>query len=252
MEKIIAQDISKVYCIDDRDFYAINDLNLEIKKGEIVVVLGPSGSGKTTLLNVLSGLDTVSVGNVFYDKENIAKYSDRKLTAHRRLKSSFVFQNYNLLENLTVYQNVMIGSEIASEKTDIDEIISVVGLKNHIKKKPHQLSGGEQQRVSLARALAKNPEVLFCDEPTGALDEKTGKNVLEKLIKVNEKYNTTMIIVTHNPSIALIGDRIIKMNSGRIVSDEPNKRVKPTDISWGWKKRKKSVFFNHNLVLKFH
>jgi len=157
-----------------------------------------------------------------------------RMTKFRKKNLGFIFQTYNLLEHLNVYENVLVGSSLGKVKVDIDEIIETVGLKKHKKKYMHELSGGEQQRVSIARALAKKPAVMFCDEPTGALDEKTGKIVLESLVEANNKLKTTMIIVTHNPGIALIGDRIIKMNSGKIVEEIKNeKRTNPKDIPWG-------------------
>ncbi len=232
MQEIILERVNKIYQVENKSFYALCDVSLSIKKGEIVTVLGPSGSGKTTLLNVVSGLDRVSSGAIYYDEKNIVKFSDRHLTNHRRLKSGFIFQNYNLLEYLNVKENILIGSYVAQNKIDIADLINVVGLEKHQTKSVYQLSGGEQQRVSIARAVAKNPEVLFCDEPTGALDEEMGKNVLDKLVEINEKMGTTIILVTHNPGIAEIGDRVIKMNSGKIFSDEINKRKNPHDIEW--------------------
>ena len=166
--------------------------------------------------------------------KNIAKYSDRKMTKFRKKHLGFIFQTYNLLEHLNVYENVLVGSSLGHTKENVDKIIETVGLKKHKKKYMYQLSGGEQQRVSIARALAKNPDIMFCDEPTGALDEKTGKVVLESLVEANEKLGTTMIIVTHNPGIALIADRVIKMNSGKIIEEIINeKRTNPKDIPWG-------------------
>ncbi len=232
MEKIILKKVSKIYMIDNSPFYALKKVNMEIKKGEIIVVLGPSGSGKTTFLNLVSGLDRVSEGQLYYDEADITKFSDYQLTKHRRSKSGFIFQSYNLLEYLTAYQNVLVGSNVALKKVNVDEIIKVVDMTKHNNKYMHQLSGGEQQRVSIARALAKNPEILFCDEPTGALDEKTGKNVLDKLVEINQKMKTAIVLVTHNPGIAKIGDRIIKMNSGEIIENIENKRIKPQDIKW--------------------
>lgn len=232
-EKITLTKVSKEYKLGKNKFTALKEVSLEINKGDIVVVLGPSGSGKTTLLNLTSGLDTVTKGNIHYDSLDITKLNDRNLTKFRKNKSGFIFQTYNLLEHLTVRENVLIGKKLSKNPLDVDQILSVVELKRHEAKSMFELSGGEQQRVSIARALAKNPEVMFCDEPTGALDEKTGKKVLESLISANEKFQTTFLIVTHNPGIALIGDRIIKMNSGIIISDIPNKRTSPSDIPWG-------------------
>ena len=234
MNLIEIKNVYKTYKMGKLKTTVLNNINLDIEKGEILVILGPSGSGKTTLLNVISGLDKVTKGTIKYNDKVISKYSDRKMTKFRKQNLGFIFQTYNLLEHLNVYENVLVGSSLGKTKVDINQIIDTVGLKNHKKKYMHELSGGEQQRVSIARALAKNPDVMFCDEPTGALDEKTGKKVLEAIVEANEKLNTTMIIVTHNPGIALIGDRIIKMNSGKIVEEIKNKkRTKPKDIPWG-------------------
>lgn len=235
MENIIEiKNVKKTYYVGDVPTHALNDISLNIKKGEVLVILGASGGGKTTLLNVISGLDTVTTGEILFEGKNISKYSDRKITKFRKENLGFIFQTYNLLEHLNVYENVMIGAKLSHNKMNVNDIINTVGLKKHSKKYMYELSGGEQQRVSIARALAKNPKVMFCDEPTGALDEKTGKIVLSSLIEANEKYGTTMIIVTHNPGIALIGDRIIKVNSGKITGEIKNKkRTNPKDIPWG-------------------
>ena len=175
-----------------------------------------------------------SLGEQEEKLKQLCKYKDYKMTRFRKKNLGFIFQTYNLLEHLNVYENVLVGSNLGKTKTDINEIIETVGLKKHCKKYMYQLSGGEQQRVSIARALAKMPKVMFCDEPTGALDEKTGKIVLKSLVDVNEKMQTTMVIVTHNPGIALIGDRVIKMNSGKIIEIIDNeKRTNPKDIPWG-------------------
>lgn len=197
--------------------------------------MGHQVHGKTTLLNVLSGLDKPTKGDIIYkEKDNIAKYSERKITKFRKEHLGFIFQTYNLLEHLNVRENVIVGRKLGKSKVDIDEIIDIVGLTRHKKKYMHELSGGEQQRVSIARAIAKRPDIMFADEPTGALDEKTGKKVLKTLVDINEKYNTTMIIVTHNPGIAELADRVIHVNSGKIdkliINDE---KKKPQDISWG-------------------
>lgn len=234
MENLIEiKKASKTYHLGKVPTTALDKISLEIKKGEIVVILGPSGSGKTTLLNVISGLDSITSGKILYEGKDISRYSDRKITKFRKKKLGFIFQTYNLLEHLNVYENILVGQKLGKKQIDINQIIKTVGLKKHEKKYVHELSGGEQQRVSIARALAKNPEVMFCDEPTGALDEKTGKVVLKSLVEANEKYNTTMIIITHNPGIALIGDKIVRMNSGKIVEVKENERVEPKEIPWG-------------------
>ena len=228
------ENVTKKYKLGNEVTYALDKISLDIEEGEIVVVLGPSGSGKTTLLNCMSGLEKVTSGKIIYDSKNISKYSDRKITKFRKENIGFIFQTYNLLENLNVYENVLIGSNLSKNKLNVSEILETVGLKNHKKKKMYQLSGGEQQRVSIARAIAKNSRIMFCDEPTGALDEKTGKKVLKALIDVNKKYNTTMIIITHNPGIQYIGDKIVKMNSGKILSYEVNdNKMDPDNIPWG-------------------
>lgn len=235
MEKIIElKNVYKTYTLGRVDSHALYDISLSINQGEIVVILGPSGSGKTTLLNVISGLDKISKGKILYEGKDITKYSDYKMTRFRKKNLGFIFQTYNLLEHLNVYENVLVGARLGKNTSDVNKIIETVGLTRHKNKYMYQLSGGEQQRISIARALAKEPKVMFCDEPTGALDEKTGKVVLESLVDANEKLGTTMIIVTHNPGIAMIGDRVIKMNSGHIIEEIINKnRTCPKDIPWG-------------------
>lgn len=238
MENLIElKNVYKTYKMDKIKTKALNDIDLTIKKGEILVILGASGGGKTTLLNVMSGLDKIDKRKnsfIKYNGKDISKYSDFRMIRFRKKNLGFIFQTYNLLEHLNVRENVLVGSNLGKSKVDVDEILEVVGMKRHSKKYMYELSGGEQQRVSIARALAKQPTVMFCDEPTGALDEKTGKKVLESLIEANEKFRTTLIIVTHNPGIALIGDRVIKMNSGKIVQEINNeKRTNPKDIPWG-------------------
>lgn len=227
-------DIKKTYKLGNVETEVLKGINLKIKKGEVIVILGPSGSGKTTLLNILSGLDRPTSGSIMFNGEDLAKVSQRKITKFRKDNLGFIFQTYNLLEHLNVRENVMVGSKLGKTKVDIDEIIKVVGLTRHKKKYMHELSGGEQQRVSIARALAKNPSIMFADEPTGALDEKTGKVVLECLIDANNKLGTTIIVVTHNPGIVKIGDRVLHVNSGyidKIIENET--RTPPKDIPWG-------------------
>ena len=233
MSLIELKDVCKEYKSGKIRNSVLNNINLAIEKGEIIVILGPSGSGKTTLLNVISGLDRISSGKIIYDGKNISKYSDIRMTRFRKKRLGFIFQTYNLLEHLNVYENVLVGSSLGKKTVDVDKIIDTVGLLKHKKKYMYQLSGGEQQRVSIARALAKMPDVMFCDEPTGALDEKTGKIVLKSLVDANNKLKTTMIIVTHNPGIAQIGDVVIRMNSGKIIEEYKNKRVDPKNIPWG-------------------
>ena len=234
MKKIIEiEDIIKKYKIGENIVYALDGVSLNVYEKEIIVLLGPSGSGKTTVLNCLSGLDKVSSGTIRFEEKEISKYHDYKMTIFRKQNLGFVFQTYNLLEHLNVYENVLVGAKLGHNKKKVMDILQTLGLKKHSKKKIYELSGGEQQRVAIARALAKKPKIMLCDEPTGSLDEKTGKIVLESLIEINNKYQTTLIIVTHNPGIALIGDRIIKMNSGKIVDITINeKRLSPENIPW--------------------
>ncbi len=225
--------VYRTFTLGKSKINALNKVNLIINKKEILVILGPSGCGKTTLLNCVSGLDKPTKGKIKVGKDYISRYDEKELTKFRKKNIGFIFQTYNLLENLNVRQNVEIGSSLVRKKINIDEILEIVDMKNHSTKKMDELSGGEQQRVSIARALAKKPQIMFCDEPTGALDEETGKKVLKALVDANEKYETTMIIVTHNPGIASIGDRVIKMNSGSIIEDVKNERVDPQNIVWG-------------------
>lgn len=236
MNIIEIEKIFKTYKSGSLKTVGLSDVSLDIKESEIIVILGASGSGKTTLLNCLSGLDKIDKNKqskILYEGKDISRYSDSKMTRFRKKNLGFIFQTYNLLEHLNVRENVLVG-KMGNNPLDVDKVIETVGLTEHTSKSMHELSGGEQQRVSIARALVKNPKVMFCDEPTGALDEETGKNVLQALVESNELYKTTLIIVTHNPGISLIGDRIIKMNSGKIVEIINNKkRTKAKDIPWG-------------------
>lgn len=225
------ENVTKKY--KNNENHALNKVNLEIEEGEIVVILGPSGSGKSTMLNILSGIDNVTKGKVFFKGKDITKLKEKELTRYRKDNLGFIFQSYNLVPNLTIRENVELGSELSDNPLDINEIIKEVELLNHMNKYPYQLSGGQMQRVAIARALVKNPSVLFCDEPTGALDEKTGKNVLKLLQDINKKYHTTMIIVTHNPSIADMANKVIKMNSGEVKEIYINKKTKEAlDLRW--------------------
>lgn len=230
---IILKNVNKVYKTGDIETYALKDVSLEIKQGELLVIVGPSGSGKSTLLNVISGLDSPTSGEISFNGEVISKYDSKKLTKFRRDNLGFIFQQYNLLQNLTVKENIEIGAAIGKNPFEIDEIIQKVGIESEKNKYPYQLSGGQQQRVSIARSVAKNPDILFCDEPTGALDEATGKQVLDILQKMNEEFKTTTVVITHNPNIALMADRVIKMNSGRIAEIVKNEFKKNAfEINW--------------------
>ena len=225
---IIAKDIKKKY----NDQEVLRGIDLKIDKNEFVVILGASGSGKSTLLNILSGLEKSDSGEVVYDNESISDYSEKQLTKFRKDKIGFVFQQYYLLNNLTVEQNVKVGANLANNKEYVD-IIKDLGLEDKLSKYPNELSGGEQQRVSIARALAKKPTVLFLDEPTGALDEETGRKILEYLLKLKDKSYFTMIMVTHNENIAELANKIIHVGSGRVTSIEENCTPKSVDeIGW--------------------
>ena len=225
---ITAKNIKKKY----NDQEVLRGIDLKIDKNEFVVILVASGSGKSTLLNILSGLEKSDSGEVVYDNESISDYSERQLTKFRKDKIGFVFQQYYLLNNLTVEQNVKVGANLADNKEYVD-IIKDLGLEDKLSKYPNELSGGEQQRVSIARALAKKPTVLFLDEPTGALDEETGRKILEYLLKLKDKSHFTMIMVTHNENIAKLANKIIHVGSGRVTSIEENRTPKSVEeIGW--------------------
>lgn len=222
------KNISKIYKNSAKDVYALNNVSLEIFEGEFLVILGQSGAGKSTLLNVLSGIDTVEIGNIIFNGEDISKYSDKELTKYRKNYVGFVFQFYNLIQSLNVEENLKILEKICSDTLDSNEILELVGLKQHAKKIPSKLSGGEQQRVAIARALFKKPRVLFCDEPTGALDSKTSEQVLKVIKNFNKKYNMTIILVTHNNLISKLGDRVVEVHDGEILKITKNNDIKET------------------------
>ena len=225
--------VDKVYVNGDIETHALKNVDLTIEEGEFIVVLGPSGSGKSTLLNVLSGLDVPTKGTININDSTISAMSQKEMTQFRRAHLGFIFQQYNLLSTLTVKENVLLGAYISKSPFEIETLMEKIGLTDQQDKYPHQLSGGQQQRVSIARAIIKKPLILFCDEPTGALDEDTGKSILSLLNTLNESYKTTLILITHNPGIASMADRIIKMNSGAIVEIIKNKdKVKAQDIRW--------------------
>ena len=225
---ITAKNIKKKYNNQE----VLRGIDLKIDKNEFVVILGASGSGKSTLLNILSGLEKSDSGEVVYDNESISDYSEKQLTKFRKEKIGFVFQQYYLLNNLTVEQNVKVGANLADNKEYVD-IIKDLGLEDKLSKYPNELSGGEQQRVSIARALAKKPTVLFLDEPTGALDEETGRKILEYLLKLKDKSHFTMIMVTHNENIAELANKIIHVGSGRVTSIVENHKPKSVEeIGW--------------------
>ena len=223
--------VVKSYNVGEKTFNALDGISFEIPKGEFVVILGPSGAGKSTLLNLLGGMDTVTSGSILVDGEDISKYNKNELTKYRATGVGFVFQFYNLLPTLTVLENVEVVKDIVKRPKSAKNILNDVGLGEHLNKFPNQLSGGEQQRVSVARAIAKNPKILLCDEPTGALDSKTGVEVLKLLKKQCDLNNgeNTVIVVTHNALISEIADRVIRVKNGKVDSVTTNKH--PKDIS---------------------
>jgi putative ABC transport system ATP-binding protein len=219
--------------IGDIQIHALRDVNLDIYQGEFVVLLGPSGSGKSTLLNILGGLDTASSGRASWRDHDLVHADDAALTSYRRDHVGFVFQFYNLIPSLTVLENVSLVSEISPNPLDPREALALVGLSQRLNHFPSQLSGGEQQRVAVARAIAKRPDILLCDEPTGALDYDTGKLVLAAIARANIELGTTAIVITHNAAIAGMADRVLRLRDGRIVAEEMNaRRLSPEELSW--------------------
>ena len=215
-EFVTLKDVRKIYKMGEVEIMAAAGIDFEIKKGEFAVVVGPSGAGKTTVLNILGGMDTATSGQVLVDGQDIATYSTKQLTAYRRDDIGFVFQFYNLIPNLTALENVELALQICKDPMDAQEVLEEVGLGERLDNFPAQLSGGEQQRVSIARALAKNPKLLLCDEPTGALDKKTGTQIMELLHSVVKENGIMLLLVTHDPDIADTCDTIFEMDGGRI------------------------------------
>jgi len=233
MSYIEVKHSSKIYNMAGKDFYANNDISFELKKGELTVIVGASGAGKSTLLNILGGMDSNSKGQVVINGKDISNYSDRQMTTYRRKSVGFVFQFYNLIPNLTSIENVELASQIVSDALDPLAVMQEVGLKDRINSFPAELSGGEQQRVSIARAIAKNPDLLLCDEPTGALDYKTGKTVLKMLQDFCNNSHKNVIIVTHNGMIKAMADHVIEIGDGKVKLDKLNTTPTPVEqIEW--------------------
>lgn len=236
MEELISfKNVKKTYTVGEKKYNALDGVDFTINKGEFVVILGPSGAGKSTLLNLLGGMDKVTSGTIKIGEEVISNYNDRELTNYRSENVGFIFQFYNILPTLTVLENVQLVNEIVKKPKNAKKILKDVGLEKHYNKFPNQLSGGEQQRVSIARAIAKDPLLLLCDEPTGALDSKTGVEVLKLLKKQCDSNNgeNTVVIVTHNSLIAEIADRVIRLKNGKVESNEINKKSKDIDeVVW--------------------
>lgn len=227
------KNVTKEYARGDRVFYALKDANLTINEGEMVVILGPSGAGKSTLLNLLGGMDRASSGEIIFDGKDISKYRDNQLTQYRAANVGVVFQFYNLIPTLTAYENVALMKNIEKNIMDPKEALREVGLEDHMNQFPSQLSGGEQQRTSIARAIAKNPKLLLCDEPTGALDTNTGQDVLRLLQRMSKEKKRTVVMVTHNSSFADIADTVIRVKNGKIESITKNENVlDASEVSW--------------------
>lgn len=233
MQKIIVKDVSKVYGEDSNKVIANDAISFDINEGEFVVILGPSGAGKSTLLNIIGGMDNASEGSINVFGKEIVGLNEDELTKYRREDIGFVFQFYNLIPNLTVLENVELAEQIVKQPKDAIEILKLVGLENRLNNFPSQISGGEQQRVAIARAIAKNPKLLLCDEPTGALDYKTGKNILNILKKYSVDEKKTVIIITHNSSIAEAADKVIEIYDARVKRVTQNTNTKSIDeIEW--------------------
>ena len=227
------ENVSKVYGSKEVKIVAVDEISFQIAKGEFVVIVGPSGAGKTTVLNILGGMDKASGGRVWVDGKNIARYSSRQLTAYRREDIGFVFQFYNLVPNLTALENVELALQICKNPLNAREVLEEVGLKDRLSNFPAQLSGGEQQRVSIARALAKNPKLLLCDEPTGALDYQTGKAILKLLQDMCRERGMTVIVISHNSALTPMADRVIKIKNGKVSDMALNEHPTPVEeIEW--------------------
>ena len=227
------QNVSKIYRMGEVEIPALHGASFAVEKGEICIIVGPSGAGKTTLLNILGGMDRLTEGKVFLDGQEISSYDKKRMTAYRRYDIGFVFQFYNLIQNLTARENVELAAQICKDPIDADEVLARVGLAERANNFPSQLSGGEQQRVAIARALAKNPKLLLCDEPTGALDYVTGKAILKLLQDTARQTGMTVVIIPHNSALTAMADRIIRVNSGTILEQRVNDTVTPVeDIEW--------------------
>lgn len=223
------RDVKKIYKMGEVSIEALAGVSFSIDQGEFVVIAGASGAGKSTILNILGGMDTASSGTIIVDGKRVSDYNARQLTTYRRYDIGFVFQFYNLVQNLTVRENVELATQICKDPLDIDETIEAVGLADRSRNFPAQLSGGEQQRVAIARALAKNPKLLLCDEPTGALDYQTGKQILKLLQDTCRQRGVSVIVITHNLALTAMGDKVIKVRSGRIESVEINEHPLPVE-----------------------
>ena len=225
--------IKKSFGSGENRVQVLKGIDLAVEKGEFCVLLGPSGSGKSTLLNILGGIDRADSGDILIDGERMADMNEKALTLYRRRHLGYIFQMYNLIPNLTVRENIEVGAYLSRRPLDVDELLHLLGLWDHRGKLPNQLSGGQQQRTSIGRAIVKNPDILLCDEPTGALDYKTSKEILKFIETVNQKYGNTVIMVTHNDAIRLMADRVVRLRDGAIRSNETNAvQVPAQDLEW--------------------
>lgn len=230
---ITFNNVKKTYKVGDVQINASDGVDFEVNKGEFVVIVGPSGAGKTTILNLLGGMDKATSGQIIVDNQDVAQYNEKQLTQYRRDDIGFVFQFYNLVQNLTALENVELATQISKNPLDVKMVLKRVGLNERLDNFPAQLSGGEQQRVAIARAIAKNPKLLLCDEPTGALDYQTGKAILGLLREMCDNYAMTVIVITHNSALAPMADRIIHLKNGQVASMEINKNPKSiAEIEW--------------------
>lgn len=227
------KDLKKSYGTKENKVMVLHGINLEVEKGSICVLLGPSGSGKSTLLNIIGGIDSADSGEISINGSVIQGMNDRELTLYRRNHLGYIFQAYNLIPDLTVKENIEVGAYLSKNPLELDELIDVLGLTEHKDKIPGQLSGGQQQRTAIGRAIIKNPDILLCDEPTGALDYNTSKDILSLIERVNQKYGNTVIMVTHNDAIKNMADRVIKLRDGNIRKDYINEnKIKAEDLDW--------------------
>ena len=225
--------IKKSFGSGENRVQVLKGIDLAVEKGEFCVLLGPSGSGKSTLLNILGGIDRADSGDILIDGERMADMNEKALTLYRRRHLGYIFQMYNLIPNLTVRENIEVGAYLSRRPLDVDELLHLLGLWDHRGKLPNQLSGGQQQRTTIGRAIVKNPDILLCDEPTGALDYKTSKEILKLIETVNQKYGNTVIMVTHNDAIRLMADRVVRLRDGAIRSNETNAvQVPAQDLEW--------------------
>ncbi len=228
-----ASSLCKTYGSGESAVYALSDVSLDIREGELLVILGSSGSGKSTLLNMLGGIDVPDSGSIIVEGRDLCGMKDQELTAYRRRDVGFVFQSFNLIAELTVYENISMTADVAEDPGAVEKAIALVGLAGKENSYPTQLSGGEQQRVSIARALAKNPRLLLCDEPTGALDYETGKQILIELESLARRHGRTVVVVTHTQEVGRMADRVIRMRSGRIIDEQENEAPVPAEsIEW--------------------